>query len=231
MSRAGGRVSDVARVRAVTFDVDGTLYDKGAVRWPMVWRNLTRLSAMRVGLRVREELRGQAFADGAALRDEEARNVAVRLEVSPAEARRLLDDIFDRSLCACLPRVAQPALTASLGSLARRGVALAAVSDRRIDDKLQALGLMTDGLTPLFPVRVSADDEGVLKPSTALLERAAARLGVPLESVVHIGDRDELDGEMARRAGVRFILVRAASETRDAVEQLIQELDGRSPAT
>lgn len=208
-------------IRAVTFDVDGTLYDSARVRAPMLWRNLTRLRALRVGRRVREELRGRPFESGEAMRAEEARLVGERLDVPSARARQLLDDIFDRSLCASLARAGAPDLRGRLEELRAKGVALAAVSDRRIDDKLAVLGLLD-----LFTVRLAADDTGLLKPEPAILRRAAALLGAHTHELVHIGDRDDMDGALARGAGARFILVRSPVETGDAVARLCGELSG-----
>lgn len=216
-------------IAAVTFDVDGTLYDTQAVRWAMVWRNRKRLRAMRLGLRVRDELRARAFADGEALRAEEARLVAERLETSPDKARAVLDAVFDETLCACLPRVAAPALPPLLVRLAARGVKLGAVSDRRIDDKLTALGLHGAQVGAFIQARICADDTGLLKPDVRMLQRAADVLGVHVRDVVHIGDRDPLDGDMARAAGARFILVRSVAETCRVVEQLLGELDEIPP--
>lgn len=212
-------------IRAVTFDVDGTLYDAQRVRAPMLWKNLTRLRALRVGRHVREELRGRAFGSGEAMRAEEARLVGERLEVPAEDARQMLDDIFDRALCACLPRASSPRLRELLEGLKRRGVALAAVSDRRIDDKLAVLGL--DGI---FGLRMTADETGLLKPDGEILRRAAARLGAETHELVHIGDRNDMDGALARNAGARFILVRSPVDTCEAIERVARELDERPAA-
>jgi putative hydrolase of the HAD superfamily len=214
----GAAADGVGIVRAVTFDVDGTLYHHGAVRACMVWKNLRRLRALRVGRRVREELRARAFADGDALRAEEARMAAERLGLEPAATRLLLDDIFDRTLCECLRSAALPEVRSMLGALRERGVLLGAVSDRRIDDKLSALGVDPGW----FGVRLSADETGLLKPDPELLRRAAAALEVPLAALVHVGDRDDADGELARRAGARFVLVAGPREACAAAARMVR---------
>jgi FMN phosphatase YigB (HAD superfamily) len=212
-------------IKAVTFDVDGTLTDARALRWPMVWRNLFRLRAIRVGMQVREELRSRgddAFADGAAMRAEEARMVGERLDKSADATRALLDDIFDRTVVACLRAQAKDARVrgALLGVVACQ-LKLGVVSDRRIDDKLAALGLAD---LP-WAARVSADDTGVLKPRAQTILAAARALEVAPSEIVHVGDRADTDGAAAVNAGARFILVEGPHDLARATDEIAQMLD------
>ena len=74
-------------------------------------------------------------------------------------------------------------------------------SDYPAEEKLAALGLRAE-------VVVSATDPEVdrLKPDPRGLEVALARLGASAEHCLLVGDRDERDGEAARRAGVEWRL-------------------------
>lgn len=191
-------------LRAVTFDLDGTLYDLRAARGPVLWATFPRWRTLRVGRAVREALRGRTFESGQALRDEEAREVGERLEVTPGEARARLDAVFDRDLCRALRRVGPtPGARQGLQLLLERGLRLGVVSDRRIDDKLAALGL---GDLP-WAARISADERGVLKPSAAPFLSACAALGVTPVEAAHVGDRDDTDGVGARAAGMRALVL------------------------
>jgi FMN phosphatase YigB (HAD superfamily) len=191
-------------IRLVTLDVDGTLYRREDVSLAMAWKNLRRLRAMRIAVRVREELRGRTFPDGAALRREEARMAAERLQRDDVDATRaLLDDIVDRTLCEALAGAARrraAPLGALLSELGAGGIALAVISDRRVHDKLAALGL--DGVA--WCAALSADDSGQLKPSAAPFLAACAAAGVSPEQALHLGDRDDSDGAGARAAGMQF---------------------------
>ena len=51
-------MSDARAVRAVSFDLDGTLYDDARARPWLLWSTFPRWRTLRVGRRVREELRG-----------------------------------------------------------------------------------------------------------------------------------------------------------------------------
>lgn len=213
----------VTSIRAVTFDLDGTLYDARRVRAPMMWKNLLRLRALRVGKAVREELRTRAFESGEALRREEARIAGERLDLPADRARALLDDIYDASLCSVLPRARDTRVRGVLDALVARGIGLAVISDRRVDDKLAALGLA--GLP--WRARMSADDSGALKPSPRPFLETCAALGVEPGEALHVGDRDDTDGAGARTAGMRFLLVDGPGDLGRAVEAL----DGRVPTS
>lgn len=45
------------------------------------------------------------------------------------------------------------------------------------------------------------------KPETGLIEQAMAKYDIDLPESVVIGDRDDMDGEIARKLGMKFILV------------------------
>jgi HAD superfamily hydrolase (TIGR01549 family) len=190
-------------MEGVTFDLDGTLYDHKAARMPFMIRNMTRLRVARVGKAVREDLRGQEFASGAALLDEEARVAAERLDVDATQARAMLHSIFNDSLVTVLGKLKDARTRTLLLEVAARGVKLAIVSDRIIDAKLAALGL--DDVP--WSAKVSADDTGLLKPSPKPFLLACERMGVAPANALHVGDRDDMDGAGARAAGMAFALV------------------------
>lgn len=186
-------------IRAVSFDLDGTLYDDARTRWRFLWAAFPRWRTLRVGRRVREELRGRSFDDGTGLLAEEARLCAERLERPVDAVRAQLSELFDVRLPRVLATVGPREETrALLHDLARRGVALAIVSDRgSIHAKLAALGLADVPWGAL----ISADDVGVLKPSPRLFATAARALGVEPTELLHVGDREDTDGAGARAAG------------------------------
>lgn len=191
-------------LRAVTFDLDGTLYDAEAARWPVLFATFPRWRTLRVGRAVREGLRGRRFASGAELREEEARQAAERLDVEPAVARARLDAVFDDDLARALRRLGpRPGVREALLALLERGLRLGVVSDRRIDGKLAALGL--DDLP--WAARVSADEAGMLKPDAALFQAACSVLGVSPGEAAHVGDREDTDGAGARAAGMRALVL------------------------
>jgi HAD superfamily hydrolase (TIGR01509 family) len=196
-------------IRAVSFDLDGTLYDDARARPRLLWSTFPRWRTLRVGKRVREELRDRTFDDGAALLHEEARVCAERLERSIDDTRAQLHALFNVKLARVLRGVGpRPGTRALLDELAARGIALAVVSDRgAVREKLAALGLHDVPWGAL----VSADDVGALKPSPALFLAAARALGVSPAEMLHVGDRDDSDGEGARSAGCAVAILGTAA--------------------
>jgi FMN phosphatase YigB (HAD superfamily) len=91
-------------------------------------------------------------------------------------------------------------------ALRTAGVAVAVLSDYPAADKLAALELEADILVSAVDPRVDR-----LKPHPRGLQRVIELAGVEPEKTVMIGDRDERDGECARRAGARW-LIKAASD-------------------
>lgn len=103
------------------------------------------------------------------------------------EAWRIFDDV-------------KPAIDA----LASLGINLAIISNW--DDRLQPL-LERLGLRKYFETVVVSCETGFSKPSPVIFEHAARKLGLPPESILHVGDslRDDLQG--AETAGFQGRLI------------------------
>ncbi len=189
-------------IRAVTFDLDGTLYDLAPVKGALLWRAFPYWTTMRVGIVVREELRGREFGSGLGLLDEEAAIVAERTGTSPDSARARLDKVFGKALIGAIAKVgARAGARALLDALVKENIAINVVSDRgAVREKLAALKL--DDLP--WRSLISADDIGALKPSALLLERVARTALVEPSELLHVGDRDDADGALARAFGCTY---------------------------
>ena len=98
-----------------------------------------------------------------------------------------------------LPTAMYPGVRAFLERARRAGIRVAMFSDYPAERKLAALGL-----TEYFEVVASAFDPDIdaFKPSPKGLLRVLEVLRVPPEEAVYVGDRPEVDGEAARRAGL-----------------------------
>ncbi len=205
------------RPLAVTFDLDGTLYDARRVKRAYAFANLFRLRPVRVALRVREEMRGSAFDDGPAYFAEEARRVAERLAMTPDESRLLVDELLGPRLCAAIERAGSRAdARRAIEALLEAGLKVAVVSDYRVEDKLAALRL--DDLP--WSALVAADGLGALKPHRRAFDRAAEALRVPAGRIVHVGDRVDTDVEAAQAAGFEALLLGSAPEGVRAIPTL-----------
>lgn len=200
-------MSTTTTIKAVSFDLDGTLYSSAKLKGPVLWATFPRWRTMRVGRRVREALRGQRFVDGEALLQHEATIAAERLDRSVDTTREALRRVFDHDVVRVLPKVgARIEARAVLEALVARDIAICVISDRgSVAEKLGAVGLAD------LPWRalISADDVGALKPDPLLFTQAAMACGVDIKHLLHVGDRDDCDGAGARAAGARVVIIDA----------------------
>jgi FMN phosphatase YigB (HAD superfamily) len=203
-------------VRAVLFDVDGTLYDQTLLRAAMVaelstigclprgplspsrlWR---LLSAFR---RIREELR-DVNPGSVDLESEQYRRAAEAAGVSEAQARAAVDEwIFTRPL-KYLPLSRRRGVVATFRALRDRGLQVGVFSDYPAAAKLAALDLSS-----FVTLEVCATDAAVnaFKPHARGFLHACAIWGLPPERVIYVGDRPEVDAVGAAGAGMRCLIV------------------------
>ena len=194
-------------IRAVVFDVDGTLYDQGSMRRRMATAlllhclrhpgDLGLLRIVQTFREVREALGEEEVGDIARL---QYTRPAERLKVDPDAVRRVAEHWLGERPLTHLPACRAPGVEALFAALRASGRRIAIFSDYPIADKLDALGLAAD-------LCVSALDPDVdrLKPNARGLERILERLDLPAEACLMIGDRDDRDGEAARRVGMPYL--------------------------
>lgn len=97
-----------------------------------------------------------------------------------------------------------PEVRRTLTELRRRGIRLGVISNW--DSRLRAL-LDRFDLTKEFEAIVVSCEVGAEKPARVIFERALARMHVPPEEALHIGDDPLSDYEGARAAGMEAVLL------------------------
>jgi phosphoglycolate phosphatase/putative hydrolase of the HAD superfamily len=211
---------------AVIFDVDGTLYYQKPLRRimavrlflhymvrPWRWMDLAILKTFRA-LREKGEygegclavLQYQAVADHLDVPIERVRAVVEKwMEVCPRFYLRYCKD----------QRLADWII-----SLRKAGVLTVAYSDYPVEEKLKALGIEMD-------FHFCATDAAInrLKPDPKGLAAILAALSLSAKDCLMVGDRDEKDGECARRVGMDYqILPSGASRRRTSLNQRVFNL-------
>jgi len=184
-------------VKAVGFDVDGTLYPS----YQMVFSAISSfLSAPRLMIKfakVRREIREITY-DGD-LRDMQAVLMARKIGVDRKTAERLIErelyQRWERSF-----RFISPfrGVRETLLSLKRSGFFLAALSDFPVEDKLRYLGV-----EDLFDLAMSSEETGYLKPHEVPFLQLARRLGVAPEEMLYVGNSAEYDVRGADAVGMK----------------------------
>ncbi|HTO71972.1 MAG TPA: HAD family hydrolase [Myxococcota bacterium] len=185
-------------------DLDGTLYHAAPVKAAMA------LELAAAGLRVAPLLRRfraehERVRAEAAPADPFARQLAgaaLALGVEPATLHGVVEEWMFRRPGKWLRLARRRSFLAELAAFRAAGGRAALVSDYPARDKLEALGV-----TALFDTVVACGEPGgprSMKPSPEGVLSAAARLGVAPALCLVIGDREDADGEAAKRAGMRF---------------------------
>ena len=189
---------DIAAVRAISWDVDGTLYS-------------TRRVASRLWFAILSAcLRGAPKQSWAALA--EMRRFRERMELLRSTGWSLaVDDVsierriqFERRwLCPAIAAAgARPGVADAVHFFARRFETQIALSDFECGHKLASLGLAN-----AFHATYAGERLGHLKPSPQLFLRALRDLELPPQALLHIGDRADTDGAGAAAAGCSVLLL------------------------
>lgn len=204
--------------KAVLFDLDGTIYELEPVRRRMgralalhallsPLKGPRTIKALRAFRATREELR--ALGDSSpSLEDAQYAEPAQQLGVDPAVVRAAVTDWMLERPLPHLFSAGRTALRPILAALKGWDLPIGVFSDYPADAKLAALGV-----DDMVDVTVCATEREVnaFKPHPRGFLVAAERMGVPAEEVVYVGDRVDVDAAGAAAAGMRCLIVGAAS--------------------
>ncbi|ADK82299.1 HAD family hydrolase [Sediminispirochaeta smaragdinae] len=187
------------QIRAIAFDIDGTLYPNRRMYLHSLPSFLFHpMLVLRFG-RVRKEIRKKAFDGG--FRQAQARFLSRasggRLSETKAAEKidRHLYGVWERSFRGVRP-FAQ--LRETLLSFKRSGVKLAVLSDFPIQRKLSYLGV-----DDLIDIACCSEDSGRLKPDPLPFRRLVSALGLPPEEILYVGNSYRYDIEGAAGVGMR----------------------------
>jgi len=218
MSQAGlgsarRSLSRTLSVRAVLFDLDGTLVDSAPDLTLAANKMLSALGYPQVNC---SQVKGWV---GDGVRSLVRRALTAILGDVPAESlieqsyvlfqRYYTESVYQDS--SLYPRVHE-----TLHTLKSSGFALACVTNK--PSRFTKPVLEKSGLTGFFGAVVSGDDLSLKKPDPAPLEFAAEQLGVPLTACVLVGDSIN-DISAAGAAGIPVLWATYGYASQDDIEQ------------
>lgn len=204
------RTIDWESIDLVVFDVDGTLYDQARLRRRMFialgahcLRTLSLNTALtlRAFRHCREELSGAG--DDKDFTSLQYRLAAERCRLKSGDVRAMVEDWIEERPLRFLRKYRFDGVAELFDACRGQGKTVAVWSDYPASAKLDALGLSAE-------IVVSSEDDNVrrLKPNPAALHRIFLLADVPPHRALLIGDRADHDGEAARRAGARALILR-----------------------
>lgn len=196
-------------MRAVLFDLDGTLMDHDGARDAAIAELLAGDPALAAEWLRLETLHYDEYATGRCSFQEQRRRRVRGIHAAmgaPAPA----DDACDAWFATYLERYRArwtafgdvlPALAAL--AAAHPDAALGVITNG--EGEIQRMKLAAIGLAERFPVVVASSEAGCAKPDPAIFALACERLGVAPADAACVGDRLDLDAHGAAAAGLRGV--------------------------
>lgn len=188
-------------IKAVLFDLDGTLLDRDTSLLKFVRDQYRRYSALQT---VDHDLFVQRFIEldnyGYLWKDKVYQQLIKEFSIPNIDWNLLLDDYIRNFQQHC---IGFPNLLTMLTELKNYGLKLALISNGYGQfqyDNFKALNI-----GHLFNEVFISEWEGLRKPDQAIFHRALTRLGVDAEHALFVGDHPDNDIRASRAAGMRAV--------------------------
>ena len=191
------------------FDLDGTLYDQRKLRRKMTIRLILKLVFFQISindLKIISEFRKQRELhkgeQSFTLESDQYKWCAEETGLPTEKLRNVIEEYMYRFPLKYLEKFMYPGVKSVFTYLKKGNYKIAVYSDFPIEDKLTAMKLEAD--YTLYSTHPSINQ---FKPNKYGLLKICQDLNVAVENTVFIGDRNDTDGESARMAGIKFLLV------------------------
>jgi HAD superfamily hydrolase (TIGR01549 family) len=200
-------ISRIKRLRAIIFDLDGTLFVSKHIARRMVMAKPGDLFTIWAERRARKRLFGCDLGSAAAYEEEYFSIMAKMTGKDPNVLRSWYFDEYMPRFCAVLQKFyqARPGAAEFFDALESASIKIAVYSDYPcVKERLCALGL---SIEPFGTHLYGPEDFGAQKPAKRPFLAIAKNLGCAPESVLVVGDRDDTDGAGALAAGMPYIRI------------------------
>ena len=197
-------------IHAVIFDFDNTLYSNKFLPIRLIAslpKDILKISADR---KVRKSLKGCDFEDEQKYLEEYFLRVSNTVNISEEEARKWYFDVYIPTMSRVLRKKysARSQANEVIETLNKNNVKIAIFSDYPdVEQKMKDIKLSQKTIDSVNGI-YSAQDFGSLKPAPRPFLQIAKDLQVEPCNCLVVGDRDDTDGEGARKAGMEFIQIK-----------------------
>jgi haloacid dehalogenase superfamily, subfamily IA, variant 3 with third motif having DD or ED/haloacid dehalogenase superfamily, subfamily IA, variant 1 with third motif having Dx(3-4)D or Dx(3-4)E len=188
-------------IKAVLFDLDGTLLDRDTSLALFIDDQYERYPAFQ---KVPKDVFTKRFIEldqhGYVWKDKVYQQLLAEFDIQSLRWEELLADYLKSFQKHC---VGYPNLTRMLASLKNQGIKLALISNGYGQfqyDNFKALGI-----SHFFDEVLISEWEGLRKPDPAIFERALYKLGVKAEDALFVGDHPDSDIRGSRAVGMKAV--------------------------
>jgi FMN phosphatase YigB (HAD superfamily) len=191
------------------FDLDGTLYDQRIVRFKMSILIVLRLLSFRIGMKdlkiisrfrkLREKNKGYSSPT---LAMDQFIWCADELGLPVERIQATIEEFMYRLPLKFIRKALYKGVDEFIRILKDKGYKIAIYSDYPVDEKLEAMGLSADKSFCSTDPAINC-----LKPNKTGLLTICKYFDRESADAVYIGDRFDTDGESAKMAGIKFLLL------------------------
>lgn len=207
-------------IRAVGFDIDGTVYPSSALYLRMLPHLFASFKLLKAFSEVRKELRrlnphSPFQRERPETLDEfhryQASLVAGRLGSNADAAYEAIRRLFYHQSFEHFDRIPLfRGVRECLSSLRAAGLRLGALSDFPCERKIELMGL-----TKAFDLSMTSEETGLVKPDRAPFDELARRLGVANDEVLYVGNSEAYDVVGAKAAGMKTAFISLSRRRRE----------------
>lgn len=209
-------------LKAVIFDLDGTLLDRDKSVETFIVHQYKRLNNL-VG-HIDQSTYTARFIEldnhGYVWKDKVYQQLVAEFAITGMSWEQLLKDYLDHFPNHCVPF---PNLISMLEELKKEGLVLGMITNGYTE--FQTSNIRALGIEEYFDAILISEKEDLRKPDIRIFERALERLGVPAEGALFVGDHPLNDVEASANAGLTSIWKRNPQWEGEAADFIIDELD------
>lgn len=208
-------------IKAVLFDLDGTLLDRDSSLLKFVADQYRRYPQLQT---VDEQLFIQRFIAldnyGYVWKDRVYQQLINELSIQHIDWELLLNDYIEHFCDHC---TGFPNLLSTIARLKRQNIKLALVSNGF--GQFQYNNFKALHIEHFFDEVLISEWEGIRKPDPAIFNRALTKLEVLAEEAVFVGDHPENDIQASRNVGMKAVWKRNSQHDTVAADAVIDDLE------